>query len=91
MDILVREDVAGEFMNLLRPGVSEAVGAELAESFAGRPRDAWLDVLADAGIPAAPVASREEWLAARKLPPRSATKPSTVSSRNRLSEQGTAK
>ena len=67
MDILVREDVAGEFMNLLRPGVSEAVGAELAESFAARPRDAWLDLLAGAGIPAAPVASREEWLASEPV------------------------
>lgn len=62
MDILVREDVAGEFMNLLRPEVGAAVGAELAESFATRPRDAWLRLLADAGIPAAPVASRAEWL-----------------------------
>ena len=62
MDILVREDVAGDFMNLLRPDVGAAVGAELAESFAARPRDAWLRLLADAGIPAAPVATREEWL-----------------------------
>src|SRR6202023_4344250 len=62
MDILVREDVAGEFMNLLRPDVSEAVGTELAESFATRPRDVWLRLLAAAGIPSAPVATREEWL-----------------------------
>jgi crotonobetainyl-CoA:carnitine CoA-transferase CaiB-like acyl-CoA transferase len=67
MDILVREDVAGEFMNLFRPDVSEAVGAELAESFAARPRDAWLRLLADAGIPSAPVATREEWLASEPL------------------------
>jgi crotonobetainyl-CoA:carnitine CoA-transferase CaiB-like acyl-CoA transferase len=63
MDILVREDVAGEFMNLLRPAVGAVVGAELAESFATRPRDVWLRLLADAGIPAAPVATRGEWLA----------------------------
>jgi crotonobetainyl-CoA:carnitine CoA-transferase CaiB-like acyl-CoA transferase len=67
MDILVREDVAGEFMNLFRPDVSEAVGAELAESFAARPRDAWLRLLADAGIPSAPVATREEWLASEPV------------------------
>jgi len=67
MDILVREDVAGEFMNLLRPAVGEAVGAELAESFAARPRDAWLGLLADAGIPSAPVATREEWLASEPV------------------------
>jgi crotonobetainyl-CoA:carnitine CoA-transferase CaiB-like acyl-CoA transferase len=63
MDILVREDMAGEFMNLLRPDVGAAVGAELAETFATRPRAAWLRLLADAGIPAAPVGTREEWLA----------------------------
>jgi crotonobetainyl-CoA:carnitine CoA-transferase CaiB-like acyl-CoA transferase len=62
MDILVREDVAGEFMNLLRPDVGAAVGAELAETFAARPRAEWLRLLADAGIPAAPVTTREEWL-----------------------------
>jgi crotonobetainyl-CoA:carnitine CoA-transferase CaiB-like acyl-CoA transferase len=67
MDVLVREDVAGEFMNLLRPDVGEAVGAELAESFATRPRDAWLRLLADAGIPAAPVATRGEWLASEPV------------------------
>jgi crotonobetainyl-CoA:carnitine CoA-transferase CaiB-like acyl-CoA transferase len=67
MDILVREDVAGEFMNLLRPDVSEAVGTELAASFATRPRDVWLRLLADAGIPSAPVATREEWLASEPI------------------------
>jgi crotonobetainyl-CoA:carnitine CoA-transferase CaiB-like acyl-CoA transferase len=67
MDILVRDDVAGEFMNLLRPDVGEAVGAELAQSFAARPRDAWLRLLAAAGIPAAPVATREEWLASEPV------------------------
>jgi len=67
MDILVREDVAGEFMNLLRPDVGAAVGAELAETFAGRPRAVWLRRLAEAGIPAAPVATREEWLASEQV------------------------
>jgi crotonobetainyl-CoA:carnitine CoA-transferase CaiB-like acyl-CoA transferase len=67
MDVLVREDVAGEFMNLLRPDVGAAVGAELAETFAARPRDVWLRLLAEAGIPAAPVATREEWLASEQV------------------------
>jgi crotonobetainyl-CoA:carnitine CoA-transferase CaiB-like acyl-CoA transferase len=67
MDILVREDVAGEFMSLLRPDVGAAVGAELAETFATRPRAVWLRLLADAGIPAAPVATREEWLAGEQV------------------------
>jgi crotonobetainyl-CoA:carnitine CoA-transferase CaiB-like acyl-CoA transferase len=67
MDILVREDVAGEFMNLLRPDVGAAVGADLAETFAARPRSEWLRLLADAGIPAAPVTTREEWLAGEQV------------------------
>ena len=67
MDILVRADVAGEFMNLLRPDVGAAVGAELAETFAARPRADWLRLLADAGIPAAPVATRAEWLASEQV------------------------
>jgi crotonobetainyl-CoA:carnitine CoA-transferase CaiB-like acyl-CoA transferase len=67
MDILVREDVDGEFMNLLRPDVGAAVGAELAETFAARPRAVWLRLLADAGIPAAPVTTREEWLAGEQV------------------------
>src|ERR1700689_4313988 len=67
MDILVREDVAGDFMNLLRPDVGAAVGAELAETFAARPRAEWLGLLADAGIPAAPVTTREEWLAGEQV------------------------
>jgi crotonobetainyl-CoA:carnitine CoA-transferase CaiB-like acyl-CoA transferase len=67
MDILVREDVAGEFMNLLRPEVGAAVGAELAQTFAARPRAVWLGLLAAAGIPAAPVATREEWLAGEQV------------------------
>jgi crotonobetainyl-CoA:carnitine CoA-transferase CaiB-like acyl-CoA transferase len=67
MDILVREDVAGEFMNLLRPDVGAAVGEELAETFAARPRAFWLRLLADAGIPSAPVTTREEWLAGEQV------------------------
>jgi CoA-transferase family III len=34
LDLLVREDVAGEFANLLVPGVREAVNAELETTFA---------------------------------------------------------
>jgi len=63
MDVLVREDVAGEFTNLLRPEVAAAVGADLAVTFATRRRADWLRLLADAQVPAAPVATREEWLA----------------------------
>jgi crotonobetainyl-CoA:carnitine CoA-transferase CaiB-like acyl-CoA transferase len=67
MDILVREDVAGEFTNLLRPEVGASVGADLATTFAKRPRAVWLRLLGDAGIPAAPVATRDEWLSSEPV------------------------
>ncbi|GAB2982846.1 CoA transferase [Amycolatopsis acidiphila] len=62
MDLLVREDVGGEFTNILRPGVGDAVGAELAATFARQPCAHWLGVLAEAGVPAAPVSDRAEWM-----------------------------
>jgi crotonobetainyl-CoA:carnitine CoA-transferase CaiB-like acyl-CoA transferase len=67
MDILVRQDVAGEFTSLLRPEVGAAVGADLATTFATRPRAAWLRLLNAAGIPAAPVAARAEWLSSEPV------------------------
>jgi crotonobetainyl-CoA:carnitine CoA-transferase CaiB-like acyl-CoA transferase len=63
MELLIRPDVAGEFTNILVPETGQAVGAELASVFAGRPRDQWLRLLADAGVPAAPVSRREDWMA----------------------------
>jgi crotonobetainyl-CoA:carnitine CoA-transferase CaiB-like acyl-CoA transferase len=63
MDVLVRPDVAGEFTNILVPETGQAIGAELAEVFAERPRAEWLRVLADAGVPAAPVSRRDDWMA----------------------------
>ena len=68
IDLLVRDDVAGEFANILLPGVREQVNAELEATFATAPAAAWLDILRAADVPAAPVWSREEWLAARIVP-----------------------
>jgi crotonobetainyl-CoA:carnitine CoA-transferase CaiB-like acyl-CoA transferase len=65
LDLLVRQDVAGEFANLLVPGVREAVNAELETTFASRPAGEWLDVLRAADVPAAPVWTRQQWLQAR--------------------------
>jgi crotonobetainyl-CoA:carnitine CoA-transferase CaiB-like acyl-CoA transferase len=62
LDLLVREDVAGEFANLLLPGTRDEVNAELEAVFAARPADEWLRVLRAADVPAAPVWSREQWL-----------------------------
>ncbi|HVV08093.1 CoA transferase [Amycolatopsis sp.] len=62
MDLLVREDVGGEFTNILKPEIGRAVAAELADTFAQRPAEHWLSVLAESGVPSAPVSSREEWM-----------------------------
>lgn len=62
MDLLVREDVGGEFMNVMIPEIGDAVGAELATTFAQQTCEHWLRVLADAGVPVAPVSGRDEWM-----------------------------
>lgn len=67
LDVMVLPGVDGEFTNLHLPEVGERVGAELERSFATRPRQEWLDLLAAAGVPAAPVSTRAEWLAGEVL------------------------
>jgi crotonobetainyl-CoA:carnitine CoA-transferase CaiB-like acyl-CoA transferase len=61
MDVMVRDDVGGEFANLILPGVSDAVNSELEGTFATRPSDSWLQTLRAAEVPVAPVWSREAW------------------------------
>jgi crotonobetainyl-CoA:carnitine CoA-transferase CaiB-like acyl-CoA transferase len=61
MDVMVRDDVAGEFANLVVPEVSDAVNTELERTFATRPAESWLQTLRAAEVPAAPVWSREAW------------------------------
>jgi crotonobetainyl-CoA:carnitine CoA-transferase CaiB-like acyl-CoA transferase len=63
LDVMLQPGVDGEFTNTLRPEIGRAVGAELERTFAERPRDEWLAILAEAGVPSAPVLPREEWLA----------------------------
>jgi crotonobetainyl-CoA:carnitine CoA-transferase CaiB-like acyl-CoA transferase len=62
MDVMVLDGVDGEFTNLLVPEIGVPVGVQLERSFATRPRDAWLEAFAAAGVPAAPVSTRAEWL-----------------------------
>jgi crotonobetainyl-CoA:carnitine CoA-transferase CaiB-like acyl-CoA transferase len=62
MDVMARDDVGGEFANLLIPEIGTAVGTELEATFATRRRDDWLELLAKEGVPAAPVSTREAWL-----------------------------
>jgi crotonobetainyl-CoA:carnitine CoA-transferase CaiB-like acyl-CoA transferase len=61
MDVMVRDDVAGEFANLVVPEVSYAVNTELERTFETRPAESWLQILRAAEVPVAPVWSRQAW------------------------------
>ena len=61
MDVMVRDDVGGEFSNLVRPEVAAAVHDELERTIAARPAADWVRDLQQAGVPAAPVWTRETW------------------------------
>jgi crotonobetainyl-CoA:carnitine CoA-transferase CaiB-like acyl-CoA transferase len=63
MDIMVRDDVAGEFTNLIQPAVMNAVNTELETTFATRPTGEWLGVLRAAEVPAAAVWDTSRWAA----------------------------
>ncbi|MCL2585379.1 MAG: CoA transferase [Streptosporangiales bacterium] len=63
MEIMALPGIDGEFTSLLVPATGAAAGTELEKTFAGRPCDEWIAVLREAGVPAAPVWTRDEWLA----------------------------
>jgi crotonobetainyl-CoA:carnitine CoA-transferase CaiB-like acyl-CoA transferase len=63
MDIMVRDDVAGEFSNLLVPAVGMATSIEVERTFATRPAEEWLQLLQAADVPAAAVWDRDRWAA----------------------------
>ena len=63
LDVMLLPGVDGEFLNILVPGTAAGVNAELEKTFATRPCAEWLADLTEAGIPVAPVATRDEWLA----------------------------
>ena len=62
LDVLARPEVAGDFVNLLRPEVGVVVGAELEAVFATGPAGSWLEAMAAAGVPAAAVGDPATWL-----------------------------
>ncbi len=64
VDVMVRDDVSGEFASLLQPAVRDEVNADLEATFATRPTSEWLDIFRVADVPAAPVWSRRQWLEA---------------------------
>jgi crotonobetainyl-CoA:carnitine CoA-transferase CaiB-like acyl-CoA transferase len=61
MDVMVMPGVDGTFANILRPEISAPVLARMQERFAQRNRATWLEALDGAGIPVAPVSTRQEW------------------------------
>jgi crotonobetainyl-CoA:carnitine CoA-transferase CaiB-like acyl-CoA transferase len=61
MEVMVMPGVEGSYANILRPEVSAAVLSRMQERFGERDRSSWLQALDKAGVPVAPVSSREEW------------------------------
>ena len=45
LDIFAHPDIAGEFLNVLRPKSAKSVGAELDATFAQQPADEWLTAI----------------------------------------------
>lgn len=62
LDVMVRPEVGGEFTNILDVDKGRlAVAAELEPVFAARSSQEWLELLAQARVPCAPVQTRDEW------------------------------
>ena len=62
LDIFAHPDIAGEFLNVLKPEVGATVGAELDATFRTASVEEWLERFATAGVPASPVGDPAEWL-----------------------------
>tara|TARA_A100001037_G_scaffold267710_1_gene260762 strand:+ start:14853 stop:17120 length:2268 start_codon:yes stop_codon:yes gene_type:complete len=62
MDVMVREDVAGDFTNILRPEIAKLVSAELEVVFKTRSSVDWLDAFRAADVPIAPLLDPSAWL-----------------------------
>lgn len=61
IDLLAEPGIEGEFLNLFRAPGNEIAMARLEARFRERPRDEWLRILHEAGVPRGPVGIREEW------------------------------
>ncbi len=61
LDLLLMDGVEGEFMNLLQPGPREKAIAALDARFLERPRDEWMKILKECGVPCGPVGDRDSW------------------------------
>jgi crotonobetainyl-CoA:carnitine CoA-transferase CaiB-like acyl-CoA transferase len=63
MHLMALDEVQGEFTNLLRPPALAIAIAALEERFKEKPREEWLRILHEAGVPRGPVGERNEWFA----------------------------
>ncbi|MCK9518468.1 MAG: CoA transferase [Dehalococcoidia bacterium] len=61
LDLMALPGVDGEFANLFQPPMSEEVQQRLEARFREKPREEWLRILHEAGVPRGPVGKREEW------------------------------
>ncbi|MGI8925361.1 MAG: CoA transferase [Tepidiformaceae bacterium] len=61
MEVMTMEGVEGEFTNMLRPEIAPRIMEKLEARIAEKPREEWLQILQDAGVPKGPVGAREEW------------------------------
>ncbi|MGE0388188.1 MAG: CoA transferase [Gammaproteobacteria bacterium] len=62
LDIMAREDIAGDFVNIMRPDIAASVGADLEAVFLTRSTDAWLAAFAEVDVPAARQCAPADWL-----------------------------
>ncbi|MGE0309878.1 MAG: CoA transferase, partial [Acidimicrobiia bacterium] len=63
MELLLLPGIDGEFLNMFVGDNGLRMSEGLERRFAEMPRAHWLEVLGEASVPAAPVSTREEWLA----------------------------
>ena len=61
LHVMALEGIDGEFTNLMKPPGARLAQEILEAKFAEQPREHWMKVLHDAGVPRGPVGIREEW------------------------------
>ena len=62
VDVMAREDVAGDFTNVMCPEIASRVAAELEVVFRTRTAAQWLAAFRAADVPVAPVLAPDAWL-----------------------------
>ncbi len=67
LDLMTLEGVEGEMTNLWRPPLNQVAFERLDARFAEKPREEWLRILHEAGVPRAPVGTLDEWFASETV------------------------